>query len=650
MEEKNGIFAFAGKILRVNLSSGKISEEPTVKYARDWVGASGIAIKILYDELRDWVTPYDPANKLIFGAGTLLGTTAPGACKMNISSLSPVTGGWGSSCSDSYVGGQIKYAGYDSIIFEGKAHSPVYLLILDDHIEIKYAGHLWGKTTCDTLDQLRSDLSDTNLHIVSIGPAGENLVRGACIIQDRNRAFGRCGLGAVMGSKNLKAVVAKGTGSIKVARTQEFMQITAEVRRMFEKSNLRDSFRKYGTVFCLPRKQEVCGLAYKNFQETSLPVGMVEAISPMTSIDKYQVAHQSFPGCVLGCGRHLHITDGPWAGLKTESCQHEVVSTLQCRLAIWEPTFMFKANNLCNSLGIDVDAAGGTIGWVMECFQRGIITEKDTDGMKLEWGDAETALALIDMICHREGIGDLLAEGCAKSADLLGRDSSYYAMHIKGQDLYEPCRGSNGWMLGTTTSTRGGGHTTGAIVLETTCSTDSSKGLAIYGVDNIDKPLEYEGKAEAVHYMEAVSRMANCLGICLYSTTCIDMAQTDLPHMAALYSAATGWETSAEEMKFLAMRQLNMEKAFNLRFTTFDRKDDMPTPRDWNEAIPTGNLAGWKIDHKKYNRMLDKYYELHGWNKKTSFPTRRTLERLGLKYVADALQKRGKLGQEEVED
>jgi len=638
------IFGYGGSILRVNLSNGAITTESTMDYARDWIGASGIAIKILYDELRDWVTAYDPQNKLVFGAGALLGTPAPGACKMNVSCIGPVTGGWASGCSDSYVGGQLKYAGYDSIIFEGRAHCPVYLWIDNDVVELRDASHLWGKTTWETLDSLRDETGDKKLHIVSIGPAGERLVRAACIIQDRNRAFGRCGMGAVMGSKNLKAVVARGTGSIKVARPQQFMEIVGRVRKMFEQAKIRDQFRDYGTLFSLPRKQEVCGLSYKNFQETAIPDDMVDAIDPMKSIDKYQVARQSFPGCVLGCSRHLEITDGPWAGLKTEACQHEVVSTLQTRLAIWEPTFMFKANALCNSMGMDVDAAGGAIGWAMECFQRGIIDESDTGGMKLEWGDAETALELIRMISYREGFGNLLAEGSARAADILGRDSSYFAMHMKGQDLYEPCRGSNGWMLGTVVSTRGGGHTTGAIVLETTPGLDPEKGHEVYGVDNIDKPLDYEGKPEAVIYMEAVSRMANCLGICLYSTTCLDMYQTDLSQMADLYSAATGWDVSVDDLKEMAMKQLNMEKALNLRFTDFDRRHDKPTPRDWQEPIPTGNLTGWKIDHDEFNKMLDRYYELHGWDKKTSYPTRHTLEGLGLKQVADDMEKIGKLG------
>ena len=217
MKTKTDVHAYGGKILRVNLSNGDIHSEPTAVYAKEWIGASGIAVTLLYDELCSWVTPYDPANRLIIGAGALVGTTAPGANKMNISTLGPMTGGWASTCSDSYLGGQLKRAGYDSVVVTGKAHTPVYLWIDDGTVEIRDASHLWGKTTWETLDIIRDTSCDPTLHILSIGPAGENLVRGACVMQDKGRAFGRGGVGAVMGSKGLKAVAARGTGALTVA-------------------------------------------------------------------------------------------------------------------------------------------------------------------------------------------------------------------------------------------------------------------------------------------------------------------------------------------------------------------------------------------------------------------------------------------------
>lgn len=645
-DQDDVIYSYAGNILRINLSDGRISTEPTLKYAKEWLGGPGIAIKILYDELRPWVTPYDPANKLIFGAGTLIGTTAPGANKMNVSTLGPMMGGWASSCSDSYLGGELKRAGYDSVVIEGKAHRPVYLWIHDERVELRDASHLWGKTTWETMDMIREELGDPNLHPASIGPAGENLCRGAVVIQDKGRAHGRGGVGAVMGSKNLKAIVARGTTGVKVKAPERFMEAVRKSRAMFKGRRSTEAYHNYGTLGILKRKQEVSGITYKNFQDVSLPNDMVDVIEPKKLIEKYEIAKQSFPGCVFGgCGRHFYITEGPYAGLRTEACQWEVVATLQTRLAIWEPTFMLKANALCNQLGLGVDEAGAPIGWAMECYQRGIIDERDTDGLKLNWGDAGVTLLLIEKICHRDGFGNLLAEGCARAADILGRNSSYYAIHIKNVDLYEPCRGALGWSLGATTSTRGGGHTTGAPLCETAdASLDVAKARQIYGMDNPDKPTEYDGKPQMVYHGEVLQRVNNCFGVCHYNTSYWDPNLPDLPELAELYSAATGWETSTEDLTRLAMRQLNLEKAFNLRFTNFDRKDDMPTPRDLNEPIPSGGFAGWKMDEGEYNKMLDVYYDLHGWDRKTSYPKRKTLAYLGLESVADDLEKIGKLG------
>jgi len=473
------------------------------------------------------------------------------------------------------------------------------------------------------------------------------MARGACIIQDKGRAFGRCGTGAVMGSKNLKAITAKGTGSTKVADPKRFMEAVARCRKMIKNAKGLDLFENYGTLSLLPGKQENCGICYKNFQETRLPDEMAKAIDPRKSSDKYRVSQVSFPGCGIGgCSRTMFITDGPYAGLKTESSQWEVFSTLQNRLAISEPTFTYKANAYCNQLGLDVDAAGGAIGWAMECYQRGIIHEKDTDGLKLEWGDAGVALELIRKIAYREGFGSILAEGCARAATIIGRDSGYYCLHIKNQDLYENLRGSNGWALGCTTSTRGGGHTTGSVAISSYLHMDVEKARRLFGLkstDRHDKAEEYDGKPQMVKYTEILTRMCNSLGMCFYNTTWLNHESIGLPEIVELYSAATGWETSIEDAELLSIRQLNLEKAFNLRHTNFDRKDDMPTPRDMNEPIPTGRLAGWRIDADKWNRMLDEYYDIHGWDRKTSFPKRVGLNELGLASVADELAKIGKL-------
>lgn len=637
--------AYAGKILKINLSNGEIYSESTLNYAKQWLGSSGIAIKVLYDELRPWVTAYDPANRLIFGAGVLQGTVAPGACKMTVSTLGPVTGGWATSAADTHVGTQLKHAGYDLLVVAGRARQPVFLWIDDDRVEIRDATHLWGLTTSEALEAIRNDLNDPGLHVLSIGPAGENLVRGACIIHDKDRAFGRCGTGAVMGAKNLKAVVVRGSKGLSVADPKRFMSIVTELRRRAQAGCGLPGMERYGTLGVIWAKQHQCGIAYKNFQEVKLPDEMAEVIDPTKAVDKYRIARKSFPGCLIGCGQVLYFHDGPFAGLTVTSNQWEAVGTLQGRLAVWEPQFMFKANALANDLGVDIDLVGGAIGWAMECYQRGIIDERDTGGLKLEWGNIELIFELMNMIAWRRGFGNVLAEGSAKAADIVGRGSQYYAMHIKGQDLYEPLRGAMGWALGTVVSTRGGGHTTGAPQLETSGGFDPEKMARVTGVgpDDLD-PLEYKGKPKLVMFTEVLHRVANCLGICHYNTAWSNLDSMSLPEMAELYSSATGWEVTEDELKEAAMRQLNLEKAFNLRHTRFGRKDDMPPPRDLQEPIPTGRLAGFKIDKKQWEAMLDEYYALHGWDPENGFPTKETLTRLGLATVADDLARIGKLG------
>jgi aldehyde:ferredoxin oxidoreductase len=630
---------YAGKILRINLSNGKIETEPTSKFASDWLGSSGIAIKILYDELYSWVSPFDPANKIVFGTGVLQGTIAPGACKMTVSTLSPMTNGWTSGASDSYVGGYLKCAGYDLLVISGKSCKPVYLYIEDNLVEIRDANNLWGKTTWETIDILRDDLKDPSLHAICIGPAGENLVRGACIIQDKVRAFGRGGAGAVMGSKNLKAIIAKGSGGVHVAQPERFMTIVNQLRGKIINSETAKKMKKYGTYSSFEAKQKAFSLPYKNFQFVTIPEDLARIIDPRKVVDKYQIGRSCFPGCPIGCGQTLRLDDGNFSGLTTEKSQWEVFSTLQTRLAVADPQFMIKANALANQLGIDVDMLGGSIGWAMECFEKGIITEKDTDGLKLNWGDVEVILKLFEKISSREGFGDLLAEGCARASEILGRKSKYYCMQIKQQELYESLRGAMAWALGTVVSTRGGGHTTGTPHLETVGRLDPEKMAGLYGIDPKDvDPLTYEGKPEIVIFTESIHRAANSLGICHFNTVWNDLDFIGLADMAELVSSATGMEISVEDIRTITLRQINLEKAFNIRHAKFSRKDDLPTPRDLAEPIPSGNLKGWKIEIDKWNVMLDKYYQLHGWDLKTGYPLKQTLGDLGIGSVYEDIQ------------
>lgn len=644
--EKGGLYAYAGKILRVDLGSGSFFCEPTAKYARDWLGGSGIAQWILYNELKPWVTPYAPANRLIFSAGPLVGTLAPGASRMSADSKNAVTLGVGTSNADSFFGPELKYAGYDHIIIQGKARKPVYLWIDDDHVELRDASYLWGMTTWETLDAIRQELGDDEIHIVSIGPAGENLVRESCIMQDQGRAMGRCGLGGVMGSKNLKAVAVRGSGSVEVAKPQRFMEIVSRLLELFEGSKNSKRGGQYGGAISVVTKQYKDAINYKNFQELMLPDELYQGVNPEVFNKKYEVRRIGYPACPEPCGRYFRINRGQYAGLVSEGFQFEQLHDFCGKLAVWDPTFVVKLNAYCNQLGISVDVVAGAIAWAMECYQRGILKESDTDGLKLEWGDTGVILELTRKMTYREGFGAILAEGCAKAAEIVGRDSEYYAMHVKGQDLYEVIRSAIGWGLGSCVSTRGGCHTTGSPLLEglPASAVDNEKAYEVFGVTTFNDPLAFEGKVKLVEYFERFHRVCNSLGICHFCTTWKDVALPGFPEIAELYSAATGWETTEDDLRWVTTKILNVEKAFNLLHTNFGRKDDYPPPRCLAEPIPSGVFAGFHLTREKWDKLLDEYYEMEHWDKETSFPTRKCLEDLGLRQIADDLEKAGKIG------
>jgi aldehyde:ferredoxin oxidoreductase len=648
--KRRDLYAYAGKILRVDLNSRSFSSEATATYAEEWLGGSGIAQWILYNELKPWMGPYDPSTRLIFSAGPLVGTLAPGGSRMSADSKNPLTMGVGSSNADSFFGQELKFAGYDHIIFQGKSRNPVYLWIDDDHLEIRDASALWGMTTWETSDAIRTELGDEEICIISIGPAGENLVREACIIENKGRAMGRCGLGGVMGSKNLKAVAVRGTNSVDVAEPERFMDIVFRLREMFKRSNTSRTFEKYGTPGVLTSKQKACSVSYKNFQELVLPEELYKKLDVDDLNTRYKVRHLGYPACPQPCHRYFRIDHGPYAGFESEGFQFEAMANFCGKLAVWDPTFQIKMNAYCNQLGLGVDLPAGAIAWAMECYQRGILKQSDADGLKLEWGDAGVILELTRKIAYREGFGAILAEGSAKAAEILGKGSEYYAMHIKGQDLYEVIRSSIGWGLGACVSTRGGGHVTGSPGCEVAIGQDKQKALEIFGITTAFEPILFEGKVKMVEYFERFHRACNSLGICHFCTTWMDVLLPGFPELAELYSAATGWQTSEEDLRRATTRILNVEKAFNLLHTNFDRTDDYPPPRDLTEPIPSGPFAGFRLTKQSWDKLLDEYYEMNHWDTTNSFPTRKCLEDLGLNRIADDLERVGKLGNVDTPD
>lgn len=629
------------KILHINLSNKNIFLEKTDKY-HEWLGGIGIGEWLLYKEVKPAITPYHPENRLIFGTGPLNGTLAPTSSRLYAVSKSPLN----LMCSSSaggFFAPELRFAGYDHIVIKGKSNKPVFILINDDSVKIIDAYGIWGKTTWEVDRYLKSVINEPKLQVLSIGPAGENLVRGACIMVNKNRALGRAGLGAIMGSKNLKAIAVRGTKSIKIACPKQFFLILDKFINKFQRSKATKLLGKYGTLFVGDRKNLYGGWSYKNFQDLSIPLDMAKKFSSDNLKEKYEKRILSCFSCPIGCDRIYGVDKGPYKGLETEGTQFEALAAFGAKLGIDDFSFVMKAEALCNQLGIDVDFSAGIIAWLMESHEKGLIEKKDLNGFVPSWGDKKNALKIIYKIAYREGIGDLLANGALYAANLLNKKSKYYVMNIKGKELYEPLRYAIGFALAACVSPRGGTHTTGTPFCETNPNIDFKKAKEVYKIDTFNKPLEWKGKAELLIYYEMLHRLDSCLGLCHYSTNWLDMSLAGFKELKELYIAATGDEITEEKMKRISLRIINIEKAFNLLHANLSKKDDFPPKRSMVEAVPTGPPKGFRLEKEKFENLLEQYYDLHNWDKKTSFPTRSCLEKLDLFDVASDLYKAGKL-------
>jgi len=642
MKEKH--FSFGGEILRVDLSSGEIWTEPTAKYSTKLLGGRGVDEWILYHEVKPAVTPFDPANRLIFGTGVLVGTLAPCATRHTIEAKSPVTGGVGSGNSCGFFSPELKFAGYDHIVFQGKSRAPVYLWISDQHVEIRDASRIWGKTTWETDGLIKEDRGDKRIQIACIGPGGENLVKSACIITNRARAAARCGLGAVMGSKNLKAVAVRGSGSIEVAHPDRFMEEVDKAWERLRASPRADSLRTFGTYGRALALNEACLSPVRNFQADFWDLQKMKKTMPDVYEKEYEVKRQGYFACPLYCSHIYRIERGPYAGLVCEGFEFNDVWNFLNRLDIDYPPAVIKLHSLCNEYGLDQDSSSCTIAWAFECYQRGIITEKDTDGLKLEWGDHSVVVELLRKMAYREGIGEILAEGSKRASELVGKGSEKYVICLKGQDSMEAMRAAKGWALGCCVSPRGGAHTRGANLVELSHDIIPPEvAQKVWGIPKVEGPLSYENKAKLVVYYERLQAILDSLGVCMFTSTWWSPDLLGPEEYARIYSAATGREISGEELMIVGERIHNVEKAFNTLHTSFGREDDYPPTRFLEEPISSGPLQGERLLADKWGQMLNEYYELHGWDKETGWQTKRCLEDLQLGEIADELQVAGRL-------
>jgi len=628
------MYGWMGTLLRVDLTSGKIKKEPLREDLRyNYIGGRGINVRLLYEEVKPGTDGLSPENVLIFGTGPLTGTMVASG-RLNITAMSPLTKILGDTNGGSHFSPELKFAGYDHIVFTGKSDKPVFLWIDNDNVELRDAQHLWGKLTDETDRMIKQELGDPNIQVTCIGPAGEKLVRLASVVIGTDGHGGKSGMGAVMGSKNLKAVAVRGTKGVKVAHPDTFKSLAKDLIRRTMQNPVYLDFSTHGSTFMLRPKQDRGTHSLRNAQETGYFEGYDE-ISPETLREKYSIKTKSCFGCVNHCRHFFEIKDGPYAGLKGVGIELATQTGfgILCDNA-YAPS-VYKAFILCNQYGLDQSECAQEIAVAMEWYEKGIITKEDTEGIELTWGNHEAIMAMIHKIANKEGFGELLAEGGVYAAQKLGKEAEKAISYSKGAlrttgDL----RHLAVYMLGEATSTRGADHLRGAIGEATATSTGP------YDLSG-DPNRRYEGAAKAVYDNQTKCTLVDILEVCKFNSTYMKM-EIGLKEMTELYSAATGVEIDETGMWLIADRIWNLERTFSVR-EGITRGDDYLKGRYLDEPVHGGPYDGMAVDRQKWDGMLDEYYELNGWDTQTGIPTRAKLEALGLKDVADELEKLGKL-------
>jgi aldehyde:ferredoxin oxidoreductase len=600
------MFGWTGNLLRVNLTDKTIKKEALCpKDAEMYLGARGLATKIIMDEVDPKVDPLSEENKLIFMTGPLTGTFASSGGRYEVVAKAPLTGTIGASNSGGHFGPELKYAGYDGIIFEGRAEKPVYLWIEDDNVELRDASHLWGKNVFETTDTVLAETAE-DARVACIGPGGEKQVLFAGVLNDRNRAAGRSGLGAVMGSKNLKAVAVKGSKSIKVADPEGFMEACTDARtKLKEHPVTGGGLPTYGTQILINILNQSGALPTRNWRDGGI-FEEAEGISGETLTDKYLVRNKGCFGCNIGCGRITRIPEGKFKSFG-EGPEYEAGWALGACCGVGDLEAVSKANFICNELGIDPITTGTTIACAMEMYEKGILTE-DEVGRAIPFGDAEGLVELTRMIGLREGFGDVLAEGSYRMASKYGCPE--LSMSVKKQEMpaYD-ARGVQGMGLEYATSNRGGCHVRGYLTSP-----------EILGIPEKLDPLVTEGKAGWLKTFQDLTAVVDSVGICLFTTFAIG-----LPEISSMLRTATGINATDEEILKAGERIWNLERLFNIK-AGFTAADDTLPPRLLKEPLKSGPAKGKVVE---LDKMLPEYYEVRGWGA-DGVPTAEKLQDLSI--------------------
>ncbi|MDP2644454.1 MAG: aldehyde ferredoxin oxidoreductase family protein [Desulfobacterales bacterium] len=630
------MYGWAGQRIKVYLTEGKIVKEPLSEEMRlNYLGGRGFNSKTLFDEVKPGIDPLGPENVVMVGVGPLNGTAVPAASRWTVTAKSTVAvpGGLGDGNGGGDFSSELKFAGYDQIVFYGRSPKPVYLWIDDGHLELKDASGIWGKTTLETNYKLWEEHGDRNIRVLCIGPAGENLVRMSKVFVNITRTGGKGGMGAVLGSKNVKAVAVRGTGSVKIARPAEFLQA---VRRAHEKLMSRPAVREFaetGTLFLVRRFTNERGLTTRNSQAGYFEGW--EKVSSEAFEAQYAVKHKGCAACGVSCSHYYKVKDGPYA-THGESNEYGTTYPLGPKCGIDNLAAILKMTTICDHLGLDTHSTGATIAFAMECRQRGLLTAKDTDDLDLSWGNHDAVIQMLPRIAYRQGFGDLLAEGSYRASKHI--PGSEVCLKVsKGQEASAlfPGTGNNiVQSLAYATATRGADHLRGGMQL---CGIRVPRLKEVLGgeeavKDLVRKPRAIENKGILLAFDNDFMAMINTLEVCQVVAGRMD-DRVNLDQLAELVTFATGVDMSGDDLMKVGERINNLEKAFNIR-EGMGRKDDTLPPSFLVEKETPYGTEG--LSQEKFDTMLDEFYQFRGWDHE-GIPTKKKLEELGLGDVADQI-------------
>ncbi|CAB49318.1 aor-1 tungsten-containing aldehyde ferredoxin oxidoreductase [Pyrococcus abyssi GE5] len=626
------MYGYAGKILRVDLS--KRSYEVTgldKKVAKMFIGGRGFNIARLYWEVPPEISPLSEHNKLMLSTGPLAGTGFPLGSRLNVSARSPQTGLLGDSNVGGHFGAEMKYAGFDQIIIEGKSDKPVYLYITESGVEFMDAEGLWGLRVSEAHREILRELGDWRVQTAIIGPAAENFVKFAGIFFNVHRPAARTGMGTVMASKNLKAIAVRGDGFVEVAKPEEFEKLVEEIELETYAHEEYWSRRIMGTSRILLAANRIGVLPGRHFTEPEVDYAYL--VSGERLALEYNVKTRGCFSCVVPCSRVFLIKRGKYAGIMGEGPEYEALAGMTVRIGNSDLDAALYAVKLINDLGLDVISTSEVISWLMELYERGDITSDEIGGLKPVWGDMETVLTLIEDIAYRRGVGDVLADGVLKAAEKLGKGKDI-AMQVKGLEMIQADpRGLKGYGLGFAVSTRGADHLRSEPFVELTDNPELCRKLL--GIPEACKRLGVRGKGVLVAHYENLCAVVDAIEVC--KNLAENMNILDYEKVARLIHVTTGMKMTARDVELVGERIINMERAYIARLGVRREHDRLPE-RFLRKPLPKGASKGHVIELEP---MLEEYYRIRKWDPGKGIPTEKRLKELGLEDVATDLKERG---------